>query len=129
MANFVVDRQRITGAVLKIIKENHTESDFETALYRWWKNPRTTGGLRLTDDGMKFFELADIEYHEFDAGDAFYEGYMKFELMLDRKMPCPYYLIYKNKRKYIRVYDDRISTMMSLYGDVNDCINNMEDRK
>jgi hypothetical protein len=129
MATFVVDRQRITRAVLKVLKPEYIESDFETALYRWWKNPRTTGGLRLTDDGMKFFELADIEYHEFDAGDAFYEGYMKFELMLDKKMPCPYYLIYKNKRKYIRVYDDRISTMMSLYGDVNDCINNMEDRK
>jgi len=129
MSTFVTDRQRITRAVLKLLKPEYTSTEFETALYKWWKNPRSTGGLRLTEDGHKFFVKADIEYHEFDGGDAFYEGYMKFELMLDKRMPCPYYLIYQNKRKYIRVYDNRISTMISLYGDFNDYINNLEDRR
>ena len=129
MSEFVVDRRRITEAVLKLLKPEYTKSDIEVALYKWWKNPRSTGGRRLTEEGHKYFVLADIEYQEFDAGEAFYEGYMKFELMLDRRMPCPYYLIYQNKRKYIRVYDNRISTMISLYGDFNDYLKNLEDRK
>jgi len=129
MSAFVTDRQRITRAVLNVLKEDHTESDFEIALYRWWKNPRSTGGLRLTDEGHKFFTHAEIEHHEFDAGDAFYEGYMKFELMLDRRMPCPYYLIYQNKRKYIRVYDSRISTLIALYDSVQKFLDTMEERK
>lgn len=129
MSTFVTDRQRITRAVLLAIRNDYTESHFETALYRWWKNPRSSGGLRLTDDGANSFDQAEIEYHQFDAGDALYEGYMKFELMLDRRMPCPYYLIYQNKRKYIRVYDDRISTLISLHGDVVGFLNTMEERK
>ena len=129
MANFVVDRQKITEAVLKLLKPEYTKSDFEVALYKWWKNPRSTGGLRLTEDGHKYFSLAEIEYHEFDAGEAYYEGYMKFELMLDRKMICPYYLIYQNKRKYIRVYDNRVAMMIMLYDDINKYLENLDSRK
>jgi hypothetical protein len=129
MSAFVVNREKITRAVLKIINPEYTESDFETALYRWWKNPRSTGGLRLTEDGHKYFSLAEIECHEFDAGEAFYEGYMKFELMLDRRMICPYYLIYQNKRKYIRVYDSRVTMMIMLYDDFNDYLDKLDDRK
>ena len=129
MSAFVVNREKITRAVLKTINPEYIESDFETALYRWWKNPRSTGGLRLTDEGHRNFVLADIEYHEFDCGDAYYEGLLKFELMLDRRMICPYYLIYQNKRKYIRVYDSRVTMMIMLYDNFDDYLKNLDSRK
>jgi hypothetical protein len=129
MSAFVVNREKITRAVLKTINPEYTESDFETALYRWWKNPRSTGGLRLTDEGNRNFVLADIENHEFDGGEAYYEGYMKFELMLDRRMICPYHLIYQNKRKYIRVYDSRVTMMIMLYDNFDDYLKNLDNRK
>ena len=41
---------------------------------------------------------------------------------LDKKIKCPYYIgVNKNdvgNKPYIRLYDDRISMMLNLYGDL-----------
>jgi hypothetical protein len=127
MAKFVTDKRRITEVVLKIIRPDYSESELETCLFRWWKNPRSSGGLRLTELGKEAFEEALIEHttHPYSKEPPRPEGFSKVMLDLDKKMPCPYYLFSIKAMVYLSVYDSRISTTMFLYEDVETFIKNI----
>lgn len=126
MSDFVVDKSLITKKILEIIKPDHAHKDLKWALSAWWKNIRIDGGLALTDAGMKAFQLADIDFAEFECK-ALYQSQIK--LKLDRYLPCPYSEVYKKGTLYLRVYDERIAVLINLYGNIEKYIETLSIKR
>jgi hypothetical protein len=118
-------KQIITEAVLAEIPKSHRiyhELPIEDVIFKWWFTGRQEG-LRLTDEGLTAFQLADIEFYDYDfIQDG--QSYHSFIIELNKKIKCPYYLgvnkINKSKSFYIRIYDSKIAMMMGLYGNLKD---------
>lgn len=129
MANFVTDKRRITEAVLKILKPEYTKSQLETCLFKWWKNPRSTGGLRLSDEGKEAFDEAYIEHttHPYTIEPPEWQGFSTAMIELGKYMPCPYYMYSIKHMVYVNIYDNRISTMLFLYEDVESYIKSIKE--
>jgi hypothetical protein len=125
MTQFVTDKFKITELVINELNSDFPPEDLERAVSRWWRNPRRDGGLRLTDLGAMKFDAATIEYSEFPyIGNLYTSRYL---LKLDRLLVSPYYLIYKGQNLTVRIYDDRIVTMIILYGSLEGYINSLEE--
>lgn len=126
MISFITDKEEITRKVIPLIDSTEI-SDFDYAMKTWWVNIRSTGGLCLTTLGDKMFKQAKIEHYDLIAGWASFNGNMAAALILDRKMPCPYYLYFSNKQKFVRVYDSRVAMMIALQGGVEKFLKNKPD--
>ena len=127
MAHFVTDKRKITQAVMSLLSEQNQESDIERALFHWWRNPRSGGGLRLSDVGDKKFTEAQIDFTEFTESSKIYDSW--YVIDLDRKLSCPYYLSSPSRWQIsVKIYDDRIATLIILYGSLREYINSLEGK-
>ena len=125
MTQFVTDKFKITELVINELISDFPAEYLEQSVSQWWRNPRREGSLRLTDLGAMKFDAAEIEYSEFPyIGNLYTSRYL---LKLDRLLVSPYYLIYKGQNLTVRIYDDRIVTMIILYGSLEDYINSLEE--
>lgn len=122
------DRTAITEKVLSIIKPDYTVFDLDTAMVTWWKNIRSSGGYGLTYAGSRAFEKVEIEHQEFDEGPSSYMGMMSLSLSLDAKMMVPYYFYSHDKQRKVKIYDGRISMVITLYESVSDYLKTLDDR-
>jgi hypothetical protein len=113
-------KEQITQTVLDQLADDSLT--FQTAYKQWWQNPRKDGGLRLTAMGDMSFRFANLEYHNHPIKTKD-KSYYNFILELDKKLKCPYYIDVDNSKKkhepFLRLYDDRISMMLNLYGDLD----------
>lgn len=134
MTNRKSVKQQITEAVLAEIPRSHRiyhELPIEAVIFKWWFTGRQDG-LRLTDEGVTAFQLADIEFydHEFSQEG---QSYHSFIMSLNKKIKCPYYLGVNKKDKqksfYIRLYDSKISMMVKLYGTLEEYLNSIKEKK
>ena len=80
-------KQKITEAILAEIPKSHRiyhELPIDDVIFKWWFTGRQDG-LRLTDEGVTAFELADIEFydHEFKQEG---QSYHNFVLELNKKI-------------------------------------------
>jgi len=126
-------KQSITEAVLAEIPKSHRiyhELPIETVIFRWWVTGRQVG-LRLTDEGVAAFSLADIEFYDYDFKQET-ENYHSFILDLNKKIKCPYYLGVNKadgkKKLYIRLYDSKIAMMLGLYGSLQEYMDSIKIR-
>jgi hypothetical protein len=127
------NKEDITRAIAGIlnIDQSHPKISLDDLMFKWWATGRTGTGLRLTEDGMRAFTDADIEFYDFPLFNNDLKNYKKeefkaFTLKLGKKIDCPFYIGLKNsmaKSAYIRIYDSKIATMITLYGDFLDYIN------
>jgi hypothetical protein len=120
----------ITKAVLNEIPHNLTDDHtlpIEKVIFKWWVGGRTGSGLRLSEVGFEAFTKAKIAYYEFplvsDKTDLaqLVTNLNSFILTLSKKIKCPFYLDarVRNDKKTIptiRIYDDKIAMMVTLYG-------------
>jgi hypothetical protein len=103
----------------------------EKTLMRWWITGRSSNNLRLTEEGKQAFDLAEIEFFDFpfytdqeykDLKNAKSNHWTGSKLTIRlKKIDCPFYIGLKTAHKksaYIRVYDSKIATIISLYGSV-----------
>lgn len=125
MIKFVKDKKIICSAILKIIYPEHTDDDLTRATKTWWVNIRNTGGLGLTDTGYEAFLKAEIENYTFLLEKT--PSLILYALELNKKIPCPYYLRYIKRERYITVYDTRVAVMIQLHGNVKDYLNTLEN--
>lgn len=126
-------KQQITEAVLAEIPKSHKiyhELPIENVIFRWWQTGRQEG-LRLTDEGVTAFQLADIEFYDYEFKQEG-QSYHSFVVELNKKIKCPYYIgVNKNdkdKRFYLRLYDSKIVMLMNLYGTLRDYLNSIKER-
>jgi hypothetical protein len=127
-------KQIITEAILLEIKKSNSQYydlDYDNVMFKWWFTGRQEG-LRLTDEGLSAFELADIEYYDCEFkqdGQSFHN----FVLNLNKKIHCPYYIgVNKNekeKRFFIRLFDSKIAMMLTLYGNIQEYLNSVKERR
>jgi hypothetical protein len=101
---------------------------------KWWMTMRSlNGGLRLTDMGDLAFRHAHLEYFEHPLQIKIDDGWYNILLELNQKIACPYYIgVNKEKEKvgpYIRLYDSKISMLVTLYGDFFSYLNSIKARK
>ncbi len=120
-------KRDLTQALIDILEidQSQPKNAINDLLFKWWATGRSGSGLRLTEDGMEAFSLAEIEYYDFPVfSNEKYKGIKKedlkkFTLNLGKKLKCPWYIGLKNqqpKSAYIRIYDSKIAMMITLYG-------------
>jgi hypothetical protein len=127
-------KQKITEAVLAEIPKSHRiyhELPLDDVVFKWWFTGRQDG-LRLTDEGVTAFELADIEFYDYEFK-AEGKSHHSFMLELNKKIKCPYYLGVNKKDKtrkfYIRLYDSKIAMMLGLYGTLEEYLQSIKVKK
>jgi hypothetical protein len=115
-------KEQITQSVLDQL--NDDVLTFEHAMRTWWQNPMRDRAMRLSQIGDLQFRLAGLEYHDHDMKTS-EKSYYQFVMELSKKISCPYYIDVKptdqgaKSKPFIRLYDDRISMMLNLYGDLD----------
>jgi hypothetical protein len=134
MTNPKITKQRITELVLTELKKkqkSHNVSTAETVLVKWWTTGRQEG-LRLTAEGMESFKLAEIEFYDYPFKQDG-KSYHSFILNLSKKIKCPYYLgvnkIEGQNSFYIRLFDSKIAMLLNLYGNLNQYLDSVKDKK
>ena len=125
MSDFFLDKVVITDRVLEIINPSCTQSDRQVALFRWWKNIRKSGGLRLSDHGNQAFLSADISYHDVLLHKASSLASNSL-LRMEKFLLCPYYLIYTKTSGIVRLYDERVAVMIELHGSFEQYLQSLE---
>lgn len=122
-------KQQITEAILaEISKSNaiYQELPLEHIMFKWWFTGRQDG-LRLTDEGVLAFKLANITFYDCEFKQDG-QSYHSFILDLNNKIKCPYYLGMNkvDKKMYIRLYDSKIAMMLNLYGDIRSYLDSIK---
>lgn len=124
-------KQLITEAVLAEIPKSHRiyhSLPIDDVIFKWWQTGRQEG-LRLTDEGVTAFQLANIEFYDYEFSQDG-QSYHNFILDLNKKIKCPYYLGANkkgsNKLFYIRLYDSKIAMMLNLYGNLKEYLNSVK---
>lgn len=134
MTNLKSQKQRITEAVLAEIPNSHRiyhELPIEDVIFKWWFTGRQEG-LRLTDEGVTAFQLADIAFYDYEFKQDG-QSYHSFIMELNKKIKCPYYLGVNKKDKtksvYIRLYDSKVAMMLGLYGNLQEYLKSIKEKK
>lgn len=122
-------KEQITQSVVDQLDDNLVT--FEHAMKSWWQNPMRDRAMRLTQVGDLNFRLAGLEYHD-HVMNTKEKSYYQFMMELSKKIKCPYYIDVtpgeKGHKPYIRLYDDRISMMLNLYGDLDSYLKSVRTR-
>ena len=122
-------KEKITQSVVDQLDDNLVT--FEHAMKSWWQNPMRDRAMRLTQIGDLNFRLAGLEYHDHPMNTK-EKSYYQFMMELSKKIKCPYYIDVtpgeKGHKPYIRIYDDRISMMLNLYGDLDSYLKSVRTR-
>jgi len=135
MTKYKTIKEKITEAVLAEIdkKDNiYLVCPIDKVMFKWFITGRQEG-LRLTDEGVNAFKLANIEFydHEFKQEG---QSYYSFILELNKKIKCPFYIGTKKidgkkTTLYIRLYDSKIAMVLNLYGNLKDYLNSVKEKK
>lgn len=128
-------KYEVTEAILYAMpKSEWHEMPIGKVVFRWWVSGRGGYSLRLTDEGAKAFDTVNVEYYEFPLGPLKeFNGANNLSRQLSKKIQCPYWLGLNNKDKTkattcIRIYDNKVALIMSLYGNLRDYLDSFENR-
>jgi hypothetical protein len=100
----------------------------------WWYT-KSTEGLRLTITGDEMFRKAEIQFFDLPLPKSLnMNNWHSFLINCSRKLKCPYYIgLNKNEdinaKLFIRLYDDKIAVLASLYGDIISYLESVKVRK
>ena len=125
-------KETITNILLKQLQHDdaYKNYDVQKIFIRWWMTGRKSEGLRLTDEGKFAFEKANISHYDFDLDSSIKKTPQYWIMQLNKKLKCPYYigvkLVEKNKSPYIRIYDNKIAMLISLYGNLDGYIESLK---
>lgn len=136
------NKLKITQAVLKEIPHDLTEDHklpIEDVVFNWWSSGRTGKSLRLSDAGYEAFTKAKIAHYDFPLISnntnitSLLNNPSSFMLMLNKKIKCPFYITQatKDSKKAltIRIYDDKIAMLMTLYGTLQEYLDSIGDTR
>ena len=124
----------ITEALLLELKDNPDNPwrnlTADKVLFKWWMTGRSGFGLRLTDTGHKALSAAKIEFYEFpldlEKNKSAIKGWDPYIKKLSERINCPYYIGVKDKIPFIRIYNNKIAMMMTLYGNLSEYLDALD---
>jgi hypothetical protein len=120
------DKRELTKAVYDHMLDHSkqgVDDTLDNLVFKWWVTGRSGSGFQLTYLGMMAFQLVEFQYYQFDLT----EPTQTFIMKLNRRLPCPYYMNSKAVKPYIRVYDNKVAMMITLFGTVEEYINSLEN--
>ena len=99
-------------------------------VFDWWVSGRAGSGLRLTVEGSKAFDYAQIAHYDFpvDTTGRVWTVMMweRYAVIINKKLQCPHFisstLTIDKKQLYVRVYDHKIAMMLGLFGSLTEYI-------
>jgi hypothetical protein len=131
---FPKTKKEITQAILDVLPEGIIPRTIPIgdAIFKMWLTGRGGQGLRLSDEGLQLFTLANLEFYDFELGLNLKTMHRKrimapeaFIQEIIKKIQCPYYLgVHKIRGKkgepFIRVYDHKTAMMITMYGNLRE---------
>ena len=137
---FPKTKKEITVAILTAIPDGYLPTtSLDDTIFKMWLTGRGGQGLRLSEDGLQLFDLAKIEYYDFELGLKPKTMHKKriiapeaFVQEIIKKITCPYYLgVHKVRGKkgepFIRVYDHKTAMMITLHGNLREYLDSKND--
>lgn len=135
----MISRRSKKYKITKILKDSLIEKgiavdtlDIEKLVCKVWMSKRQERGMRLTDSGMVLFGQAELQHYDYPIGNLKDYPLNKFRLDVSKYIDCPYYFWQKQGPKsseaYIRVYDHKVATILSLYGDLEQFLRVKENK-
>ena len=105
-------RTEIVKYVLQTLGKSHDDAYVKKMLPAFWMNPRqkAKGGLRLTDSGQEWLQLADIKCYQIDLPKEV-EWTNRLIIQMDQFIDCPFYLT----KKAIFVYGEKMAVQLVLF--------------
>lgn len=128
-------KEQVTKIVLSELSDSADnpwkDLPLDTLVFRWWVTGRAGFGLRLSDEGAKAFELANITFYDFPLGLSKDKTKSPevFVQELSKKIKCPYYIATNKAEKKvpsIRIYDNKIAMMLTLYGTLREYLDSLD---
>lgn len=128
------NKEQITNIVLKNLPPEHnvySDLPIDKVIFRWFVGGRSGSSWQLKQEGENCFQLAQIQHYDFNlfSGDKIKKiktQPAKLLKNLQKKISSPYTICLpiKDSEKLtkkipvVRVYDDKLAMLISLYGDV-----------
>lgn len=122
----------ITEQVLKEL--NLLSEPLQDCINHWWYT-KSSEGLRLTSYGDDIFKKAEIQFFDLPLPKTLQlNNWHSFLINCSRKLKCPYFIGLNKKENidsklFIRLYDEKIAVMISLYGDIFSYLESVKVRK
>jgi len=117
-------KHKILEVVINQIPDFKNKTSIDELILKYFWTGRSSESLRLTLDGSVLFEEANIAYYEFPLDKKILSTQSStrgFILTVGKKLKCPFYILTKEEKNkkalYIRLYDHKIATLVTLYGD------------
>ena len=116
----MANKNELTQTLVELLPDSLSVTT-EKALKTWYYNIRSSGGLRLTDNGYKALQFLEIE--SWIVPIEIKKNLNKKGLLtLDRKLTFPYYIDLKNKQ--IVMFSSKEAMLATLYGDLQKFLDN-----
>lgn len=109
----MVARIDITKSIIDLLPDDQKVT-LEKASITWYKNIRSTGGLRLTDRGYEVCCGVGLQSHTVPFTEKKVSKSSMLEL--DRKLEFPYYI--NTRRNELVLFSSREAMMATLYGNI-----------
>lgn len=124
------EKEKITKLVLAQLQhlDVYKNISHEKIAKSWWLSGINNGNLRLTDIGKKAFEHADITHYEFSYDFKQISNWYQFFVKAAQKFRCPFYIGIKRDKPFVRVYDNKIAMMITLYGNIEDYLESIKEK-
>lgn len=107
----MLSRHDITRRIVQDLNPDQRPS-VKWAEKNWWLNIRSTGGLRLSLDGLEAFESLNLKSWKYPLLSVT----ARVLMVLDQKLTCPYF-IKLSRQPQIILFGSREATLFGLYGD------------
>lgn len=122
-------KERITEAIMA--QFTYINHNLDEIINSWWMT-RKGEGLRLTVEGDKKFQEAQIEFFNMPLN-VKHLSWNKFISDCGKKLDCPYFIGVNSstelgkKEPFIRLYDSKIAMLVHLYGGIIDYLESVKN--
>jgi hypothetical protein len=143
------DKHELVKVILKELPSDspYHIMDIDAIVSKWFASKRSASGLLLTLEGKLAFDVADIEYQDFELPwptifrnmITFDMSLITFSLTLAKQLNCPYWIYDKqiavetsNSKNimetvhYVRIYDESVAFCIGLYGDIGSYLKSLD---
>lgn len=112
----MLSKQDITLKIIELLPDEH-HLEYDVAIKAWWASFKKDRGFRLTDAGYTAMQLLNLQTYEFAIPpDLFLKP--RQLLNLDRNLSSPYYLLFRQSKSKLILFEGKQATSLIMFGNV-----------